>query len=160
MADDNAPLGAEATHSGVVSLRRELWRKHVQLRSTGPDDLRYAGAATEALDLTERLLAAEDAVAASVRAAHRRTMVGRYVLAVGCSAVLIIALTVLPVPATMITRTAVGAALVLIVLTAAALVRRRRSPATSANPRVSQPATEAVTAPLTAPEPPSTRSSS
>jgi hypothetical protein len=152
MADDAANGKAEVPHSGVVSLRRELWRKHVQLRDIGPDDLRYADAANEALELTARLLAAEEAVTSAARSAHRRASIALYGLAVGASAALIGMVALLPGLGTVIARAAIGTVLVLIVLIGTVLVRWRH---TRGPRRASATATEQVPAidPITHPTP-------
>lgn len=162
VADDRASGMAEPPHggvasgvvSGVVSLRRELWRRHVQLRDIGPDDLRYIEAAGEVLDLTTRLLTAEEAVDAAARAAHRRASAILYCLALGASAAVIAMVALLPGLGAPVSRVAVGTVLVLLLLTGIALVRWRHSRShPSAAPGERTPATDPVTDPLVTPSP-------
>lgn len=167
VADDRTSGKAGLAHSGVasgvvsgvVSLRRELWRKHVQLRDIGPDDLRYTDTASEILDLTTRLLAAEDAVDAAARAARRRVSAILYCLALGASAAVITMVALLPGLGTATTRSSVGTVLVLLLLTGIALVRWRHSRSRpSASPSEQTPTVDPVTDPLATQSPTAARS--
>jgi hypothetical protein len=79
----------------LTRLRGGLWRQHAVLRELDPTDPAYPSAVHTVLDLTHRLLTAEDTARRDARAARRRRISLRYLLAVLClAAVLAVAFAV------------------------------------------------------------------